>query len=102
MLTTTPVGEIKLSDFVIGGYSKQGVKEIKQVAGAMARAQGEDDSAVVLHTFQRLSLAIQRGNAAMLANSLITYINLYYKQPNLNHTVVIFIFCSLVISLYHT
>ena len=38
----------------------------------MARAQGEDDSAVVLHTFQRLSLAIQRGNATMLASRLET------------------------------
>ena len=49
---------VPLAAHNIGGFSKQGVKEIKQVAGAMARAQGEDDSAVVLHTFQRLSLAI--------------------------------------------
>ena len=33
----------------------------------MARSQGEDDRLVILHCFQSISMAIQRGNAAMLS-----------------------------------
>ena len=45
---------------------------MKAVAGAMARSQGEDDGQVILHCFQRISMAIQRGNAAMMAARMDT------------------------------
>ena len=51
----------------LGGISRGGLGEVKGVAGAMARSQGEDDSQVILHCLQRMSMAIQRGNSAMLA-----------------------------------
>ena len=38
----------------------------------MARSQGEEDSQVIGHTFQRVLVAIQRGNAGILAARLIT------------------------------
>ena len=33
----------------------------------MARANGEEDKEVVFHTFQRLGVALQKGNATILA-----------------------------------
>ena len=42
------------------------------MAGAMARSQGEDDSQVILHCFQRISMAIQRGNSSMMAARMDT------------------------------
>ena len=38
----------------------------------MARSQGEDDSQVILHCFQRISMAIQRGNSSMMAARMDT------------------------------
>ena len=55
-----------------GGFSEIGRKEVKAVAGHMARTQGEDDSQVTLHCYQRISMAIQRGNASMLAARMPT------------------------------
>ena len=56
----------------LGGISRGGLREVKAVAGAMARSQGEDDGQVILHCFQRISMAIQRGNAAMMAARMDT------------------------------
>ena len=56
----------------MGGMSLATVKEVGKIAGAMARAHGDEDSVVIGHTFQKMSLAIQRGNASMLAARLVT------------------------------
>ena len=53
---TQGVRYVALAAHNIGIFSEQAVKEIKIVAGAMARSQGENDSAIII---QRLSLVIQ-------------------------------------------
>ena len=66
------IGFMPMAAHTIGGMSLATVKEIGKIAGAMARAHGDKDSMVIGHTFQGMSLAIQRGNASMLVTRLTT------------------------------
>ena len=44
------------------------VREVKKLAGAKARHTGEDESTKVSRLFQKLSVALMRGNAALFNN----------------------------------
>ena len=49
-----------------GGWDKDATKFLKSIARQDARRWGKEDSIEIKHFFQRLSVALQRGNAALL------------------------------------
>ena len=73
----------------LGGWEEQGEKQIKRIgaalarqagqeevkklASAQARQTGEDQSEVTRHIYQRLSVILARGNAALLLNRFPTF-----------------------------
>lgn len=65
---TSVAGAGSLSPQVEKQHLLDAVDAIKGVARAMARNQGRELGEVTRHTFQRFSLALQKGNAAILAN----------------------------------
>ena len=52
----------------LGAWHPQAVKEIKKLASAKARHTGEEESLEVTRLFQKLSVALMRGNAALFNN----------------------------------
>ena len=50
---------------VFGGWEDDAVKEIGSITNALARQQGMEEAQVRCHTFQRLSIALQKANAGM-------------------------------------
>ena len=51
-----------------GGWDGDAVKILKEIARLDARRWGKNDAIEIKHFFQRLSVALQRGNAAVLIN----------------------------------
>ena len=51
-----------------GGWSKGAVTVIKQIGSALAGRSGHEEGEVISHLFQKLSVLLQRGNAALLCN----------------------------------
>ena len=51
-----------------GGWDTDSAKFLKDIARLDARRWGKIDSIEIKHFFQRLSVALQRGNAALLIN----------------------------------
>ena len=49
------------------------VNQVKKLASAQARQTGEDQGVVTRHLYQRLSVLLTRGNAALLLNRLPTF-----------------------------
>ena len=49
-----------------GGWDKDAAKFLKTIARQDARRWGKEGSIEIKHFFQRLSVALQRGNAALL------------------------------------
>ena len=49
-----------------GGWDADAVKLLKKLGRHSARRRGKDDAVEIKHFFQRLSVALQRGNAALL------------------------------------
>ena len=49
-----------------GGWDTDAVKHLKKMAVHDARRWGKKDSLEIKHFFQRLSVTLQRGNAALL------------------------------------
>ena len=49
-----------------GGWDKVAAKFLKTIARQEARRWGKEDAIEIKHFFQRLSVALQRGNAALL------------------------------------
>ena len=49
-----------------GGWDADAVKLLKEIAHQDARRWGKDPSIEIKHFFQRLSVSLQRGNAALL------------------------------------
>ena len=56
----------------MGGWSDTAVAEVEKITSVMANSRGENPKEVALHTFQRLGITLQRGNAAMLARRVET------------------------------
>ena len=63
---------VPLAFHTISGASATSHKEIKSIAGAMARSNREDPSQIIAFTFQKVAMAIQKGNAACLAARMPT------------------------------
>ena len=53
-----------------GGWSEVAVEQIDKIIQVMAATRGEEPAELSLHTFQRLGIALQRGNAAMMARRM--------------------------------
>ena len=52
----------------LGAWHKSGIKEIKKLGSAKARHIGEDEGVEVQRLFQKLSVALMRGNCALMNN----------------------------------
>ena len=52
----------------LGAWHKSAVAQIKKLGSAKARHTGEEESQEIARLFQRLSIALMRGNAALLNN----------------------------------
>ena len=52
----------------LGGWHERAVQEIKKLGAALARQTGQEESEAVRHLFQRLSVLLVRGNAALFLN----------------------------------
>ena len=61
-----------------GSWHKEASKELRRIAIAAARNRGKEESVVVKHFFQKLSVTLARGNAALLLSRLPTR-----EQPDL-------------------
>ena len=51
----------------LGGFHSVAIGQVKQVGAALARQTGSDEREVTSQLFQRLSLQLMRGNAALLS-----------------------------------
>ena len=52
----------------LGGWHEQTIAQVKKLASAQARQTGEDRSDTIRHLYQKLSVLLIRGNAALLLN----------------------------------
>ena len=50
------------------GWHKVAIEEVKKLAGALVRQQGEEEKEAARRLFQKLSIFLQRGNLAMFLN----------------------------------
>ena len=53
-----------------GGWGDDAGEAVKGVARVMARNQDREEGEVIRHAFQRLSMAVMRGNGNMLASRM--------------------------------
>ena len=54
----------------LGGFHAGAVVQVKQIAAALARSKGSEESEATSQLFGKLSLTLQRCNATMLASRL--------------------------------
>jgi hypothetical protein len=59
---------IPLAAESLGGWHQVAVQEIKKVAGALARQQGDEEKDASRRLFQKLAMLLQRGNSALFLN----------------------------------
>ena len=52
----------------LGGMHRVAIRQIKLLASALARHTGQEEGEASRHLFQRLSLGLMRGNAALLVS----------------------------------
>lgn len=52
----------------LGAWHKSAIVEVKKLGSALARHTGEEESTTIRHLFQQLSIALMKGNAALLNN----------------------------------
>ena len=52
----------------MGAWHKSAVAQVKKLGSAKARLIGEEESLEITRLFQKLSIALMRGNAALLNN----------------------------------
>ena len=57
----------------LGGWHDQTVLQVKKLASAQARHNGEEQSVTTRHLYQRLSVLLIRGNSALLLNRIPTF-----------------------------
>ena len=50
----------------LGGFHRVAVEQVKKIGSALARHQGSDEQVATKQLFQRLSLTLMRGNAALI------------------------------------
>ena len=51
-----------------GGWHPDAKKEVKKLGATLARHTGQEEGEAVSHLWSRLSILLQRGNAAILGN----------------------------------
>jgi hypothetical protein len=56
-----------------GGMHKVALAEVQKLAAALARHTGQEEAEACRHLFSRLSILLQRGNAAIIANRIPTF-----------------------------
>ena len=54
----------------LGGWHPKAELQIKKLARAQARTTGKDEDEAIRHLFQRLSVLLVKGNAALLVNRI--------------------------------
>ena len=54
----------------LGGWHEQAEQQIKRIGAALARQTGQDEAEKTRHLFQRLSILLTKGNAALFLNRL--------------------------------
>ena len=54
----------------MGSWHKTGVAQIKKLGSAKARHTGEEEGQEISRLFQKLSIALMRGNSALLNNRM--------------------------------
>ena len=52
----------------LGAWHKSAIAEVKKLGSSLARHTGEEESVTINHLFQRLSIDLMRGNAALFNN----------------------------------
>ena len=50
----------------LGAWHKPAILEVKKLGSLLARHTGEDESTTTKHLFQQLSIALVKGNAALM------------------------------------
>jgi hypothetical protein len=59
--------------FCIMGWHDETVAQVKKLDSAQTRQTGEERSEVIRHLYQKLSVLLARGNAALLLNRFPTF-----------------------------
>ena len=57
----------------LGGWHRGAEQEVKKLAAALARHTGQDEEMAGTHSWGRLAVLLQRGNAAILGNRVPTH-----------------------------
>ena len=63
----------------LGGWHKGAEQEVKKLGAALARHTGQDEETAGRHSWGRLAMLLQRGNAAILGNRVPSF-----PHPNVN------------------
>ena len=56
-----------------GGWHEVAEEQVKKLASALARHNGQEEGEAISHTWSRLGVLLQRGNAAMMANRIPSF-----------------------------
>ena len=64
---------LPLAAETFGGWHEVAVDQVRKLAGALARHNGQEEGEAISHTWSRLGVLLQRGNAAMMANRIPTF-----------------------------
>ena len=56
-----------------GGWHKVAEQQVKKLAWALARHNGQEEGEAIGHIWSRLGVLLQRGNAAMMANRIPSF-----------------------------
>ena len=52
----------------LGAWHRSAIQEVKKLGSLLARHTGEEEAITIKHLFQQLSLALVKGNAALMNN----------------------------------
>ena len=52
----------------LGAWHKSATAEVRKLGSCLARHTGEDETITITHLFQQLSIALVKGNAALMNN----------------------------------
>ena len=64
---------LPLAAETFGGWHEVAVVQVTKLAVALARHNGQEEGEAISHTWSRLGVLLQRGNAAMMANRIPTF-----------------------------
>ena len=57
-----------------GGWHEASVREVERLGAALARQSGQEEEGAVRHLWGKLGMLLQRGNAAILANRVTSFL----------------------------